>query len=351
MSMRCRGLPSAGGFAAATALILPLLCGCSDEGPRDRDATPRWTEIVHERDGSKMMVVPATEFLMGPATAEAHPDLPPEPPGAEPLKPREVLLVRAERAWRHRDEQPQREVRVSRFAIDRYEVSNAQYRAFLEWIQRTRDHDDCHPDEPDDKDHTPRYWKSFNPLLRDAAYARVAPFDSETFTADAKPVVGVDWFDAFAYAAWAEKRLPTEAEWELAARGPDGRRWPWGDTWEWGRANTGGEKKGMDIPAKGIEKDGFIYAAPMGTYPKGRSPYGADDMAGNVAEWCADWYEEDYYGKGRRRDPPGPKSGEFRVVRGGSSRNMPSSVRCAKRSFHEPEFRTFTLGFRCAKDY
>jgi len=295
-----------------------------------------------------MIVVPETEFLMG--SNDAHPDLPDAPLGTAPLAPGQIPVVRADRAWRQADERPAHRVTVRAFAIDRYEVTNAEYRRFLESITRTGDHHLCHPDEPEGKDHTPRYWRTFNPLLADAEYAETAPFDAKTFTADDKPVVGVDWYDAYAYAAWAGKRLPTEAEWELAARGEDGRRWPWGNRWEWGRANTGGEKKGHDVRAHGFEKDGFIYAAPVGSYPQGRSPLGCGDMAGNVAEWCADWYASDTYQIAPAVSPRGPSSGQMKVVRGGSSRNMPSSVRCAKRFFHEPDFRTFTLGFRCAKD-
>jgi formylglycine-generating enzyme required for sulfatase activity len=279
-----------------------------------------------------------------------HSALPEKQPGEKPLKPHQILLVRAESEWRHADEHPMRSVKLGRFAIDRYEVTNSQYGRFLAWIEETGDHGNCHPEEPREKDHAPRYWRDFNPLLRQDWYASTAPFGTETFTDGDKPVVGVDWFDAYAYARWVGKRLPTEAEWERAARGRDGRRWPWGNEWSWGLSNIGGEKKGADVPSRGREKDGYIYSAPVGSYPKGRSPSGCDDMAGNVAEWCADWYQSDFYGSGPNHDPQGPAEGSLRSVRGGSSRNLPSTVRCSKRSFREPEFRTFTLGFRCAKD-
>jgi len=257
------------------------------------------------------------------------------------------------------------EVALGSFAIDRHEVTNARYRRFLAWMKAENDHRFCHPDEPSHKDHTPRYWKDFNPLLNNDAYAATAPFGTESFQGDDAPVVGVDWFDAYAYAAWAGKRLPTEAEWELAARGTDGRRWPWGDLWEWGRANTGGEKRGRDIPGRRWEKefygltyepgktrdkDGYIYPAPVGRHPRGRSPWGVDNMAGNVAEWCADWYADDAYRTSPAENPTGPRKGTLRVVRGGSSRNYPSGVRTTARQSREPFFRTFTLGFRCAKD-
>ncbi len=306
-------------------------------------------EILHPQDHSAMMVVPAMSFTMG--SCETHPDLPAQPPGDKPLHPPDVLIARATPAWSQRDERPARQVKLKAFAIDRFEVTNEQYRRFLDEISRTRDHRRCHPAEPKNKDHTPRYWRDFNPLLKDAAYARTAPFNAGTFTAGSKPVVGVDWFDAYAYAAWAGKRLPTEAEWELAARGNDARRWPWGNQWRWGLANIGGEKLGSDVSARGREKDGFISPAPVGSFAAGRSPFGCDDMAGNAAEWCADWYQRDYYQTAPAANPAGPASGQYRVVRGGSSQNYHSQVRCDARAFHEPEFRTFTLGFRCAKDW
>jgi formylglycine-generating enzyme required for sulfatase activity len=304
--------------------------------------------IVHQQDGAEMVAIPASQFLRG--TDESHPDMPSEPLGTEPLRPYDVLLARADPAWRNADERPQRPVKLRAFAIDKYEVTNGQYRRFLEAIAETGDAAYRHPDQPPGKDHTPRYWRRYNPLLKNAAYRRIVPFDEDTFTAENKPVVGVDWFDAYAYAKWAGKRLPTEAEWELAARGTEGRRWPWGNSWHWGWCNIGGEKKGVDISSQGREKDGYIYAAPVGTYPQGNSPFGCCDMAGNVAEWCADWYQTDYYEHAAHDNPRGPKHGTCRVVRGGSSQRGPNSVRCAKRASYEPEFRNFTLGFRCAKD-
>lgn len=282
-----------------------VVCGILVSGLAGAEAL-RYEEIVHEKDDSVMLIVPASVFLMG--TGEQHPDLPEDFSAEGPLSPRDVLIVRAAPAWRHAD-------------------------------------------EPAGKDHTPRYWGHYNPLLEDPAYRKTAPFGPDTFTRKDRPVVGVDWFDAYAYAAWAGKRLPSEVEWERAARGQDGRRWPWGDAWQWRLANGGGEKKGQDIQDTGTEKDGYIYAAPVGSYPEGRSPAGCDDMAGNVAEWCADWYQGNYYASAPAENPAGPDRGTYRVVRGGSSRNTPSYMRCAVRDHHEPEFRNFTLGFRCAKDW
>jgi formylglycine-generating enzyme required for sulfatase activity len=335
-------------FALGSAV---LAAGMLRADPPAVDASPakiQPQEIRHAADGSIMMLVPATDFMLG--TSEAHPDLPAKPLVGGDLRPPSVPLARAYAAWALADERPAHPVRLKAFAIDRYEVTNAQYRKFLAAVQKSGDTAWAHPNQPRGKDHTPRYWKDFNPLLKDPAYARLAQYSAATFTADDKPVVGVDWFDAYAYARWAGKRLPTEAEWELAARGPDGRRWPWGNDWDWGLCNIGGEKLASDVKSPGKEKDGFIYPAPVGSFPGGRSPFGCDDMAGNAAEWVADWYAPDTYATDTAENPHGPATGTERAVRGGSSQNMPSGVRCAVRYHREPEFRFFTLGFRCAKD-
>lgn len=222
---------------------------------------------------------------------------------------------------------PPRHVDVSPFYIDRLEVTNGQYRRFLDRVAANGDAAFAHPDQPADKDHTPRYWKPFRPaLLVRTGMAKLQRFDAETFRRDDHPVVGIDWWDAYAYARWAGKRLPDEAEWELAARGIEGRIWPWGDEWDFGRCNSGGyEWKG--------ERDGHIYTAPADSFPKGASPYGCLQMAGNVAEWVRD------------ESPDGPTS---RWTKGGGSSSYPSAVRAAARRGREPGFRSYTLGFRCA---
>jgi formylglycine-generating enzyme len=332
---------------ARTFLAVILVVGFQPAPAADAPAIPT-REIKHEQDNSVMMAIPATEFLMG--TADSHPDLPANRLIPGRVKPAEVKLARAWEGWALADERPQRPVRLKAYAIDRHEVTNAQYRRFLADVKAHGDTAWAHPAQPPGKDHTPRYWREFNPLLRDSEFTRLAQFNPMTFTGDRTPVVGVDWFDAYAYARWAGKRLPTEAEWELAARGPDGRRWPWGNDWQWGLCNIVGERSGADVRVHGREKDGYIYPAPVGSFPAGRSPYGCDDMAGNAAEWVADWYAADAYQTGAAVNPAGPAAGTMRVVRGGSSQNLPSNTRCAIRAQREPEFRTFILGFRCAKD-
>ncbi len=202
------------------------------------------------------------------------------------------------------------------FHLDRTEVTNSAYARFLKTVLDDP-HRYCHPDEPPGKDHTPRYWnKDWQPaLLRRQPAGTLAPFDLETFRVPEKPVVGVDWWDAYAFCHWAGKRLPTRVEWTKAAGGIEGWRWPWGNDWDPGRANSGGEMN--------AERDGYTYAAPADAFKNGASVYGNLNMAGNVAEWTAEGF-----------------------TMGGSSTSSPSGVVTTAARQRDAGYRSFDAGFR-----
>lgn len=197
--------------------------------------------------------------------------------------------------------------------IDRYEVTNARYRVYLEYMAATGDHSMCHHGEPKDKDHGPRiqYWLDAN------------------FNNDDQPVVGVDYFDAWSYAAWAGKGLPTEVQWEKAARGSEGWEYPWGSEWKPKALNYG------DFRAKRNpdDSDGHSFPAPVGSYVLGASPYGCYDMVGNVAEWCRDRFDA---------------TGELIVVRGGAwIHTDPEQFKVWRRDSARIHERGQSVGFRC----
>ncbi len=205
------------------------------------------------------------------------------------------------------DERPQHEVWVDRFEMDRYEVTTGQYAEFLTSV--------AHP--------APSQWESMD-LARHHD----------------RPVVGVSWFEADAYCRWREKRLPTEAEWEKAARGTDGRLYPWGNQVPTDRSANFG------LGAR------FSYSqvlAPVQRYDDGRSPYGLYQMAGNVGEWVGDWYGASYYETSTAKNPTGPDFGSFRVVRGGSWSDLPKYLLTYGRFKLPPETRNSYTGFRCVR--
>ncbi len=240
-----------------------------------RAGTPQASEALHAHPPVDMVLVPAGTFLMGSDQGG--------------------------------DESPARSVYLDAFYIDRYPVTNAEYHKFVQ--------DTGHP--------PPEPW---------ARHGGTFPPGR-----DNHPVAYVCWFDARDYATWARKRLPTEAEWEKAARGSDGRIYPWGDRFNSAYCNTDESEYWDTTPV-----DAFS--------PGGDSPYGIADMAGNVWEWVADWYERDYYAQAPDRNPAGPEIGKTKVLRGGAWDFGGREARCSARNHEYPGPRHGLIGFRCAAD-
>jgi len=200
-------------------------------------------------------------------------------------------------------EYPERRLFVSAFAIDRFEVTNADYAACV-------DADFCEP---------------------------TAHLDDDELGRGDHPVVGASWLDAERFCSWVDKRLPTEAEWERAARGDDRRKWPWAGPFDPARANT---RSGDPYPR----------TAPVGRFESGRSPFGVHDMAGNAAEWVADRFDPTFYRtSAAKKDPTGPSRGRERVVRGGAYVDSAHGVRVSARNGKIETETDDTLGFRCAR--
>ena len=261
---------------------------------------PAINREITGKDGAPMALIPAGEFWMG------------SPDGEE-----------------GRDEHPQRQVYLDAFHMDKFEVTVVRYAEFLRSTKRSK----------------PLYWDRVDINKHGNL-----------------PVIGVDWHDAEAYCRWAAKRLPTEAEWEKAARGTDRRTYPWGNEQPTtSLANFGkGYRKTSYDEAESFGKKTFAkkstqtayekFLASVESYEAGNSPYGLHHMAGNVWEWTADWYDEQYYKNIPRNNPRGPSNGDFRVFRGGSWTNALGTLRSASRDWLTPTKRDGDIGFRCAQD-
>ena len=266
---------------------------------------------IHE-----MVLVPAGEFIMGSNSGRSH-------------------------------EQPVHTVYLDGFYIDKYEVTNAQFRRFVEKTGHITTAESLGRNGGSYvwTGEAPSYW---NWVSRVWWNAPKGPGSDLTGLMD-HPVVHVSWYDARDYCAWAGLRLPTEAEWEKAARGTDGQTYPWGEEIDRLNANYG---VGDDNPPYygPDDSDGYSSTSPVGNYPEGVSPYGAYDMAGNLSEWVADWYVEDYYSKSPERNPKGPGNGTKRVLRGGSWPNNPNGLYTWRRLPYDPMETFPEFGFRCARD-
>lgn len=177
------------------------------------------------------------------------------------------------------------------------------------------------------------------------SYTRDWYYGNNTY--DNHPVVFISWHQVAAYCEWKDARLPTEAEWEYAARGPGGWAYPWGNEFDGARLNHCDVNCGFAEADETVD-DGHTDTAPVGSYPEGASWCGALDMAGNVSEWVADWYWT--YGPERQVNPRGPSFGDYRVQRGGTWGHGANSVHSANRSWSIPVLQNAFDGFRCAKD-
>jgi formylglycine-generating enzyme required for sulfatase activity len=211
------------------------------------------------------------------------------------------------------DEAPVRKVHLDGFSIRRFPVTVAEYQPFVDT--------GGYADE--------RHWKAGG----FGDYAQPEAFERQKAHPD-YPVVRVSWYEAAAFADWAGCRLPTEAEWEMAARWPEGRVYPWGD------------EKPDETRMNCSEAVG--HPTPAGKYPNGRTPQGVEDMAGNVWEWCQDWYGT--YPSWPARNPGGPDRGRFRVIRGGAWAYPANEGRASKRQSLTPGLRTDSLGFRLVRE-
>jgi formylglycine-generating enzyme required for sulfatase activity len=238
------------------------------------------------------------------------------------------------------DEKPAHTVTLAAFWIDQTEVTNAMFAKFVaaknyqteaekagkSWVLNL----------------TSKNWEE----TAGANWQHPQGPSSNLDGLSAHPVVQVSWNDASAYCAWADRRLPTEAEWEKAARGTDARTYPWGETAPDGSLlNFADVNMAVDWADKSAN-DGYQFTAPVGNYPKGASPYGAYDMAGNVWEWVNDWYDVYQGGDKATSSDFGVK---YRVLRGGSWVNNDNGLRVSLRNWSSPDFRLDLDGFRCSR--
>jgi len=250
-------------------------------------------------DGAEMVLVPAGTFKMGSTTDDKE---------------------------AYQNEMPLHDVYLDAFWIDRMEVTNRMYAQCV----------------ADGACELPNI--AGQPIF--SSRTRLEYYNNPEF-AD-YPVIYVNWYEADSYCSWAGKRLPTEAEWEKAARGTDGRKYPWGNANINGKRLNYADRNTSFQWSIGLFDDGYADTAPVGTYSEGASPYGVLDMAGNVWEWVSDWYADEYYKTSPSENPTGPAEGGYKILRGGSWQNSNFGIRPTMRSRINPNISYPYLGFRCA---
>ena len=256
---------------------------------------------ISEKDGMKMVVVPAGQFTMGPTEAQIQ--------AAVTYCLFSTNNLQSACQNKFDIETPDHIVYLDTFWIDQTDVTNAMFARCVK-------------------------AKSCLPPHATKSYVRPDYYGNSQY--EDYPVVYVDWNQADAYCKWAGRRLPTEAEWEKAARGTDGRIFPWGELFDKGKGNF---YQSIGDTSK------------VGDYPAGVSPYGALDMAGNVWQWVADWYDETYYRFTPDRNPTGPTSGLYRVIRGGAwdfGDYTIEYIHSFDRKKSDPDTTNYDFGFRCA---
>jgi formylglycine-generating enzyme required for sulfatase activity len=279
--------------------VLALLVGVALMWPRNGDpkvTSLETTTMTRDKDGTLMVYVPAGSFLMGSTRADIN-----------------ALLGSCRGCV---NEQPQHEVTLSAFWIDQTEVTNAQYGLCVR-----------------------------DGICRNSIYAHDTAYNGDNY-----PVVGISWGDADLYCRWAGGRLPTEAEWEYAARGPQRSVYPWGEEFDCRRGNfDDDDQRDPYVVPGGVGCDGYERTAPVGSFPDGASWSGALDMSGNVWEWVNDWYATIYLGALWSLDnPTGPAYGTSKVLRGGSWFYGILGARTSFRKDDLPNRRDEAYGFRCA---
>jgi len=319
--------------------VMALAAACSDKG----DA-PQAQAVTHSpATPDDMVLIPAGPFIMGSDKVDT-----------EGLKQEYGLVDPL-----YLNEHPRHKAILQAYYIDKYEVTNAKYKAFVlamkaqgrqtgadyreprYWIQNAYNVTD---DRLAEADLTGLRWIATHYFKLDMDTTKMNK--DELLTAmfkiqrhrDTLPVTEVNWYDAYSYCRWAGKRLPSEAEWEKAARGPNGLEYPWGDKWDPAKTNTGADRD-ADEPV-----------TPVGSMPEDKSPYGVYDMAGNVSEWVDDWFQA-YPGS----DYQHPAYGDIhKVLRGGGSGvghyALSIFYRGARRNHADPTLSGTDLGFRCAMD-